>query len=49
MGQNSSKPSSSQSEDSFIESPYLGPSGLHLGLGNSSVSVSQGLSQLQGI
>merc|ERR1739838_1005801 len=34
--------------DSFEESPYLGPSGLHLGLQNPSISVSQGLCQLQG-
>ena len=33
--------------DSFEESPYLGPSGLHLGLQNPSISVSQGLCQLQ--
>ncbi len=45
MGQFSSK--SSISNDSFDESPYLGPSGLDLGLQNAT-SISQGLSQLQG-
>ena len=33
--------------NSFDESPYLGPSGLNLGLQNPSISVSQGLCQLQ--
>jgi len=53
MGHNTSKTATSgesQNDDSFDESPYLGPSssGLHLGLQNPSISVSQGLCQLQG-
>jgi len=50
MGHISSKTAASgeSQNDSFDESPYLGPSGLHLGLQNPSISVSQGLCQLQG-
>ena len=46
MGQFSSKTNEVRSEP---ESAYLsGPSGVQFGLQNSSLSVSQGLSQLQG-
>ena len=48
MGHISSKSAGGSQNDSFEESPYLGPSGLHLGLQNPSISVSQGLCQLQG-
>jgi len=49
MGNKSSKTPSGESQtDSFEESPYLGPSGLHLGLQTPTISVSQGLCQLQG-
>lgn len=44
MGHFSSK--AANITDSLDESPYLGPSGLHLGLQNP--SISEGLSQLQG-
>ena len=49
MGHISSKTAASgeSQNSSFEESPYLGPSGLHLGLQNPSISVSQGLCQLQ--
>ena len=51
MGQISSKTNEiqSRSEQQQAESAYLsGPSGVQFGLQNSSLSVSQGLSQLQG-
>lgn len=50
MGHISSKTAASgeSQNNSFDESPYLGPSGLNLGLQNPSISVSQGLCQLQG-
>ena len=49
MGHISSKTAASgeSQNTSFDESPYLGPSGLNLGLQNPSISVSQGLCQLQ--
>ena len=49
MGHISSKTAASgeSQNNSFDESPYLGPSGLNLGLQNPSISVSQGLCQLQ--